>query len=723
VKQLQSSGVVFASAVVAILVSQPAWAVVTQVIGVQLNPTSGGLNLVMQTSTGARPQIFTGTRGKVLVADIINTQLRLPQGNSFRQQNPAPGIDSVAITQLDPNTIRIFVIGTLSAPRGEIAQRTAQGITLSFSPGLRTAALSPTTPSTPTAPQNSPAQPQLAQTPRAQTPSVLVPNPQITIDGKPATAAQTAQPGSSAPPFLPRAVAPPVGDIAVSNSDASPEAIKLDTNERVPRLVLRDAPAREVLALLARAAGLNLVFTQTPAAGDQGQPPQPAATGAGANNPEGPTISLDIQNESVQDVFNYVLRVAGLQANRNGNTVLVGTNLSNQARNVIIRSFRLNQVTVGVALNFLVGLGAESAVSRERVVTSVTAVPLATGGTGGGGAAQPQTQQTQTTETRVETNRVNFQDAVPILRGVQAIGDERTNSVTLVGSPKQVDVATTQLTQLDSRRRQVAVNVKIVDVNLSAINSANASFSFGIGNNFFQNSQGTATFNFGKTNQPDFGGFTGLQTHSNRFIAVLQSTIQNGNSKILTDPTLIIQEGQTANVNLTSEVVGNVTNQTNFASGTAIQTVTATKENVGLALTVRIDRIDDNGFIALSVAPIVRALAGSANLGAQQITLVSERSLNSGVLRIRDNQTLILAGIIQDSDRASVQKVPLLGDIPILGALFRSTTKTHGRQEVIVLLTPEIIDDSTHSSFGYNYMPSPEVRQMLERRGLNVPKK
>ncbi len=500
-KQHHCSVPLFVSAALAILGTQPVLAAVTQVIGVRLNQTNGGLNLVLSTSTGARPQIFTGTRGKVLVEDIVNTQLRLPQVNSFRQGNPAPGINSVEITQLDANTIRIFVIGTSTAPSGQIAQRSAQGITLSFSPGAGTAAQSPATPSTLTAPPNPSARPQIAQSQNAQTPSVMVPNPQLTIDGKPVQSGSgTPQAAVPAQPFNQRAIAPPVGDIAVSNSDASPALLNLGTTEHVPRLVLRDAPAREVLALLARAAGLNLVFTPTSTgSGEPGQPAINAASAAG--NPEGPTISLDIENESVQDVFNYVLRISGLQANRNGRTILVGTTLPNQARNLIVRSFRLNQVTVGVALNFLVGFGAESAVSRERVITSVTAVPLAAGGTAGA-PPQPTTQTQTSTETRIETQRVNFQDSVPLLRGLQAIGDERTNSVTLVGSPNLVDVATTQLTQLDSRRRQVAVNVKIVDVNLTAMDQSNASFSFGIGGNngsFFQSSQGTATLNFGKT--------------------------------------------------------------------------------------------------------------------------------------------------------------------------------------------------------------------------------
>ncbi len=713
-KQLQSGGVVFAGAAIALLVSQPVWAAATQVTRVQLAPTASGLNLVLETSTGARPQILTGKRGNVLVADIINAQLRLPEGNIVRQDNPAPGISSVVVTQLDSNTIRLFVSGTKSAPSGQIAQRDAQGITLSFSPASGTTALSPTTPSTPTA-ANSPA----AQTPTTQTPNVLVPNPKITIDGKPVMATGTAQSTSSAPPFLPRAIAPPVGDIAVSNSDASPAKIDLGTAERVPRLVLRDAPAREVLALLARAAGLNLVFTATPAAGGTGGGEQTQTQGAA--NSEGPTISLDIENESVQDVFNYVLRISGLQANRKGHTILVGTALPNQARDLIVRSYRLNQVTVGVALNYLVGFGAESAVSRERVITSVNAVPV-------GGSPTPQTQTQTSTETRIEVQRINFQDSVPLLRGLQAIGDERTNSITLVGSPKQVDVATTQLTQLDSRRRQVAVNVKIIDVNLLASNNFNSSFSFGLGNTFFTSDASATTINFGARGGAGGGLITpvsGIQPR--RFLGALQTSITNGNGKILTDPTLIVQEGQQANVNLTQDVVGNITNQNNITSGGNIQTVTATIVPTGLTLTVRIERIDDNGFISLSVAPVVRAPSGTANIGvntgsAQTITLISERSLNSGVIRLRDNQTLILSGIIQDQDLASVTKVPILGDIPLLGALFRHTNKTNQRREVVVLLTPQVIDDSERSSVGYNYTPGPEVHRILENRGLNPTK-
>ncbi|MBN3909887.1 MAG: AMIN domain-containing protein [Nostoc sp. NMS1] len=784
-KQLHGNSFILGTAAFVFLAAQPVWAQISQVTNVQLNPVNGGISVALKTSSGSRPQVFTTKRGKALVADVINTQLRLPQGNSFRQDNPAPGIASVEVNQLDANSIRVTVTGNNNVPSSQPVVRSQNGITLSFSPSSGTIASTPTpTAPTPTAPPvTTPAQP-------GQKPGVLVPNPQITIDGKPAQAAGPGQPLSQAPPFLPRAVAPPVGDIAISATDASPSTIDLGTQERVPRLVLRDAPVREVLSLLARAASLNLAYI----GGEQ-------AAGAGGQATS-QTISLDIENEPVQDVFNYVLRLSGLEANRSNRTVFVGPKLPNSTRDMVMRSLRLNQVSVGVALNFLVGLGAESAVSRERQVTSVNAVPVGTG-------VAPITQTQTTTESRVETQRVNYTDSSPLLRGLQALGDERTNSLTLIGPPRLVEMAMAQLTQLDIRRRQVVVNVKIIDVNLLNTQDYNTSFSFGVGNNYFTNDGGAASLNFGGSRpatraetsssvtstpttanplqssnifidpntgtatagtnsnplQPGITAFTpGTSTTSivptainpttgtptqfqqqttttpstttyalptifqfpKRLLASLQAQVQNGNAKILTDPTLIVQEGQTANVNLTQEVVGNIKREIVRDANLATETISAEKDRVGLTLAVKVERIDDNGFISLSVAPVVKAPQAPAtiNVGGgdtQQIFLVSERSLNSGSIRLRDGQTLILSGIIQDSDRTTVSKIPILGDLPLIGSLFRSTNRQNQRNEVIVLLTPQIMDDTENSSYGYNYTPSPEVRQILERRGLKIP--
>ncbi|MBD2627320.1 type IV pilus secretin family protein [Trichormus variabilis] len=803
-KQVHSNVLISSVASCVLLATQPVLAQTSQITDVRLNPADGGISVILKTSSGDRPQVFTTKRDKALVADIINTQLRLPQGKSFRQENPAPGIASVEVNQLDANSVRVTVTGSNNVPTSKPIVRQDNSLTLGFTQSTEAAAAVPGTPSTNT---TAPAPTTLANTPveSGKKPDVLVPNPEVSIDGKPAKSAGPNQPYNQAPPFLPRAVAPPVGDITQANIDTSPTTIDLGTQERVPRLVLRDAPVREVLSLLARAAGLNLAYVGSEAAGAQPAGGQPGQPGAAAGNEK--TISLDIENEPVQDVFNYVLRLSGLEANRSGRTIFVGTKLPNSTRDNVMRSLRLNQVTVGVALNFLVALGAESAVSRERQVTSVNAVPVGTG-------VAPITQTQTTTETRVETQRINYTDSTPLLRGLQALGDERTNSVTLIGSPKMVEMATTQLTQLDIRRRQVVVNVKIIDVNLSGEQLYNTSFSFGIGNNYFSVDGGAASLNFGGSRpptstearnsvtstptavnplsganifndtsalnpragiqtdptRPGLTEFTpavpgttttaivptaidpvtgeptqfGFQTtvtpgtpaeytyelptlyqFPKRLLASLQAQVTSGNAKILTDPSLIVQEGQTANVKLTQEVVGNIKNEITRGDGATTQTVTAEKTDVGLTLAVKVDRIDDNGFVSLSVAPVVKAPQAPADInvgtGNQTIFLVSERSLNSGTIRLRDGQTLILSGIIQDQDRSTITKIPILGDIPFIGSLFRRTNRTNERREVIVLLTPQVMDDSERSSYGYNYNPSPQVRQILERRGLKVP--
>ena len=760
----------------ALMVSQPALAAPIQVTGVQLNQTASGVTVLLQTQAGGRPQVFAVNRGNSWTADLPSSQLHLAGSKSFRKDNPAPGIASVTIVPLTATSIRVTVTGKAGAPVGQVMRPNQGGVLLSVSPfGTKAATPTPIAASStptrsysviaqpPAVPSTAALAPNLASktapiaVPLPETPSTLaqaptpapssappaaapptrpttvpvnktaplLPNPEIQIQGPPGALPSGVQ-GLS-----PRAVPPPTGDIATAQVDASGTTIDLGSAERVPRLVLRDAPAREVLGLLTRAAGLNLAFV-----GDlltQGQPGQaPPPAGQTATN-DGPKVSLDIENEPVQNVFNYVLQITGLEANRVGRTVFVGPKLPNSARNLVVRSVRLNQASLTSAINFLVTLGAESAISRDRLVTNAVATPV---GTLAGGAASTQTQTITATESRIEPQRVNYLDSTPLLRGLQISGDERTNQVTLVGEPKKVAIAIAQLAQLDVRRRQVTVNVRVVDVDLSSLDQFSASSSFGIVDNTRAVlDAGNAVINFGRTAPASTGLGTGVNTiggalgaavpitgafnFARNFLGQLQAAVTSGNAKILTDPTLLVQEGQTATVNVTSEVVTNIT-QTSTASQNSTQTtITVEKGRAGLILPIKVDRIDDNGFISLSIAPSVSRIGGNQTIntpgsGANVINLLTERRLESGQVRLRDGQTLLLTGIIQDQDRATVTKVPILGDIPLLGALFRSTSRQNQRQEVVVIVTPRILDDSQQATFGYGYAPGPTVRQVLE---------
>ena len=805
----------------------------TEVTGIELRETPSGLMLMMDTASGDRPQIFLVRRGNAMVADLINTKLRLPQGQGYSQNNPAPGIASLVVTPLDANSTRVIVTSAgETPPDGEIVQEVSRGIALNY----RRAADAPTTAASPppgitgepqrqsNLAQRAPQQQQAQRQPGSS--DVLVPNPNVEIDGVRIDSPTRVNP---APPFQPRAVAPPVGDISVSSVDTSTYSISLGTAQRVPRLVLREAPVEEVLSLLARAAGLNLAYVADSGDEEDGENQQR-------------TISLDIEDEAVQDVFNNVLRLSGLEANREGNTIVVGVRLPDSARPIISRTVRLNQITLIDARNFLVSQGAE--INEVTVQQQIQAQSLGQG-------VAPIT--TTNTTTQVELIAADTLDepyqgyaALPLRGLLVSIGQRQQPTdgpgaeLTLVGDPRKVEMATQLLTQLETRRRQVAVNVKIVDVSLSNQDNFNASFSFGVGDTFVSSDGGAATVIFGGGNPPtsattrdgvtsppvidnpfrdgntfvdlsrttripgagepgrqiieedpqtgqitvrreppppgsdqffdreaaisqedpfnvgisDFevaddtvitlepvfdqdGNFTGrfspnveqgtpgsatasladLFQFPTRFLAQLQAQVISGNAKILTDPTLVIQEGQTARVNLTNQVVQDVTVEfTDTASGQR-ETRDVNLRDVGLQLSVQIDRIDDNGFVSLRVNPSVTAPVGQENLGnGQFVTLVQERSIASGRVRLRDGQTLILSGIIQETDRTTVSKVPILGDIPLLGALFRSTNRTNERQEVIVLLTPNILNDADPNNFGYTYTPGRDAREVLQQQ-------
>ena len=81
---------------------------------------------------------------------------------------------------------------------------------------------------------------------------------------------------------------------------------------------------------------------------------------------------------------------------------------------------------------------------------------------------------------------------------------------------------------------------------------------------------------------------------------------------------------------------------------------------------------------------------------------------------MRDGQTLILTGVISDTDVQVVKKWPVLGDIPFIGQFFRSSSGDRTKNELVILVTPQIIDDTRGGSFGYGYRPQlPAARQVM----------
>ena len=724
----------FLTALTLMLVGADVHAAERQITDVKLDSNDHQLELKLSATEAEAASFYTVRDGNTIKANLLNTNLDLPQGDSFKQVNPIPGVTAVEIDRVDGQHTQVVVSTAPDMAIEHLLEQRGDDLVLSLNRITKAQSFQREVKQF-----GHKAAKKIEQTYKSalgqkrtkddkkdekslsskDSNDVLIPNPEIVIDDnrvneiKERVFRAQGEPGNPVP-TIPRAVAPPVGDMAVSNVSTMPDMVDMGSSAIVPRLVLRDAPIREVLSLLARSANLNVVYAE----GD--------SQGGGNGEETGPTISLDLENQPVQEVFNSVLLISGMDANRKGNIIYVGEQLPSQARNLVSRTLRLNQVSAGDAAAFLATLGAEA-----RIYTAQTSKFESTDVDVSG--VQTDFNAEVVTVPTIEALKIEADENIKgasVLEGLTVSVDNRLNSITLVGEPGKIERASAYITQLDARRRQVAVNVKVVDVNLLNQDIYNSSLSFGANDSFFVQENGVASLRFGDTppvniNELNFGNRNtqnrSLAQLPNKFLASLEAQISSGNAKILTDPTLMVQEGEIAIVKLTQEVVKSV--RTDIDGETGTRTVTPVIDEAGLLLPVNVESVDDNGFISMRVDPEVSSIGAtqvfdSGGGATNVLNLLAVREISSGLIRVRDGQTLILSGIIQDQERTTVSKVPILGDIPLLGALFRSTDKASERAEVIVLLTPEIVEED--AGLANNFMPGKESREMLQQQGVDA---
>ena len=228
----------------------------------------------------------------------------------------------------------------------------------------------------------------------------------------------------------------------------------------------------------------------------------------------------------------------------------------------------------------------------------------------------------------------------------------------------------------------------------------------------------------------------GLNYPDNQFFNFLQAQIVSNNTKVLASPTLVIQEGgtQLADKDIDSQRLsadGQVgrsrSNEAFVRVGTQLVTSYEVKQdslgnnfcqpvfgNAGLTFGARVDKIDDNGFVTFALSPEISAEVGQQSAGTcGNISLINDRILDTGQVRVRDGQTLILTGVISDTDRQEVSKWPVLGDLPFIGQFFRRTGGTRSKSELVIMVTPRIVNDEQGGTYGYGYTPSTQDARRL----------
>ena len=287
----------------------------------------------------------------------------------------------------------------------------------------------------------------------------------------------------SAPPLRSRAVAPPLGDMAVGSMLIGNRSFVQVSGPPVT-LTLNNAPAKDALMALARLGDYGFVYVGSSAGSDQ--------DGSAQDEPAASGITMAFRGESYAKALNSVLMASGLQGKLDGRTLLVGTSVSSKTFGPqMSKVFRLNQVDATSALNYLGSLGTKVNVANTKTVTA-TSREESRGEEEEGGEASA--SETETSESTIVES---YGAEVGPLVGLVGTADARLNTLVLVGDPKLISVAEAYLKQIDLRKRQVAVKVQILNVRLDDEATIDSSFSAKIGNTFIVSQSGKAHMNFG----------------------------------------------------------------------------------------------------------------------------------------------------------------------------------------------------------------------------------
>ena len=179
--------------------------------------------------------------------------------------------------------------------------------------------------------------------------------------------------------------------------------------------------------------------------------------------------------------------------------------------------------------------------------------------------------------------------------------------------------------------------------------------------------------------------------------------LTNNKGRVVANPKIMLTNGEASEIDITESYVEKVTSQ--FNEGTSLQPTT-TKEydiadDLGLQFTIT-PFISPAGYLSIDFDADYStkgdAITDNGDLQAQ---LIKKRTVNLKNLRIKDNETLIIGGLVQEDEQKNVGKIPFLGDIPIIGAAFRSTRTEKVKTELVIMLTPKIMKDS--EDIGTNY--------------------
>ncbi|WP_235015463.1 type II secretion system secretin GspD [Oceanicoccus sp. KOV_DT_Chl] len=296
-------------------------------------------------------------------------------------------------------------------------------------------------------------------------------------------------------------------------------------------------------------------------------------------------------------------------------------------------------------------------------------------------------------------------ELLPILRGMSTAiqkdekiedgstisieASESANALIMTAPPSMLDAMADVITQVDIRRAQVLVEAIIVEVSKDFSETFGVEWSTSLNNK--NGVEAITNFGLGSAIADEdsiLAAGLSLGFYRNGSIrALIQAFANESDTNILSTPSILTLDNQEAEI-LVGSNVPFITGQSTGSSSTSDPFTTIERQDIGLTLKIT-PQINQGDSITLDVLQEIETLSQSSSIASDIVT--NKRSIKTKVL-VEDETILVLGGLVSDEVQELVRKVPLLGDIPLLGKLFSNTTNQIVKKNLMVFIHPVIVD-------------------------------
>jgi len=292
---------------------------------------------------------------------------------------------------------------------------------------------------------------------------------------------------------------------------------------------------------------------------------------------------------------------------------------------------------------------------------------------------------------------------------VKIIADVANNSVVTVATPQEYEVMLPIIKQLDVLPLQVLIDASVVSVRLTD------SLQYGIEWFLKQGDTGISS-NSGKSGGVNLtnlavagaqafgsGGLSVVQNSAD-IKAVLHAEATKGNVNVISSPSLMVLNNQQAKINVGQQVpISTGTSSIPLAGGAVApsfaQSNTIQYKDTGVTLEVT-PRVNANGMVIMEIKQIVSSVVTVPATGStatqQQTPTIDKKEIESSVA-VRDGESIVLGGLIDEQDTENRGGIPFLYDLPLIGPLFGSTSHDKTKNELVVLITPRVVKSKQDS--------------------------